>query len=99
MRVADLDEIPEDGMGHAFQIDGFDIAFFQWNELFYALENFCPHLGFPLTEGSVQKGEIVCGWHGWHIRMLDGSSGKGRSEAKTYSCEVRGKALYVEIPN
>ncbi len=98
VRVASLDEVPEDGIGHAVLIDGLDIALFRWDQSFYALENFCPHLGFPLTEGVVQNGEIICGWHGWHVRLADGGCRKERAGAKTYPCEVRNEDLYVEIP-
>ena len=99
VRVASLYEVPEDGIGHAVQIDGLDIALFRWDQSFYALENFCPHLGFPLTEGVVQNGEVICGWHGWHVRLTDGGCRKERAGAKTYPCEVRGEDLYVEIPS
>ena len=98
VRVASLDEVPEDGIGHAVLIDGLDIALFRWDQSFYALENFCPHLGFPLTEGVVQNGEVICGWHGWHVRLADGACRKERAGAKMYPCEVRNEDLYVEIP-
>ena len=29
----------------------------------YALDNRCPHLGFPLHRGSVADGILTCHWH------------------------------------
>ena len=98
VRAASVEEVPEDGMGYGVQIEGLDIALFQWDQIFYALENFCPHLGFPLTEGMVQNGEVICGWHGWHVRLSNGSCRRESATAKTYGCEVRGRHLFVEIP-
>ncbi len=33
----------------------------------YALDNRCPHLGFPLDRGSVEDGILTCHWH--HARF------------------------------
>src|SRR5690606_17008603 len=38
----------------------------------YAIEDRCPHLGFPLRQGTVESGMITCHWH--HARF-DLSSG------------------------
>ena len=34
---------------------------------FFALDNRCPHLGFPLHRGSVEDGILTCHWH--HARF------------------------------
>ena len=33
----------------------------------FALDNRCPHMGFPLQEGSVDGGILTCHWH--HARF------------------------------
>ena len=33
----------------------------------FALDNRCPHLGFPLHRGSVENGILTCHWH--HARF------------------------------
>src|SRR6478752_8828994 len=33
----------------------------------FALDNRCPHLGFPLHRGSVEDGILTCHWH--HARF------------------------------
>jgi NAD(P)H-dependent nitrite reductase small subunit len=97
-RVAALSELPSEGLGHAVRADGLDIAVFRWNERVYAIENLCPHLGFPLSEGVVQDAEIICSWHGWRVRLDDGSCRRERERAKTFACEIRGADVWVEIP-
>ena len=98
VRASSATDIPEDGSGHRFDIDGLDIAIFRWDQSFFALENFCPHLGFPLTEGIVQDGTVICGWHGWRVRLEDGGCGGKTLVARTFPCEVRGEDVWVEVP-
>ncbi len=98
VRARSVEDVPEDGMGHRFKIEGLDIALFQWDQTFYAVENLCPHLGFPLTEGVAQDGVIICGWHGWRIRLEDGGCQGTSLSAPTFPCEVRGGDLYLRIP-
>src|SRR5215218_6839183 len=33
----------------------------------YALDDRCPHMGFPLREGTVEAGLVTCHWH--HARF------------------------------
>ena len=53
------------GGGHA-------IAVFYHEGEVYAVDNRCPHMGFPLDRGSVKDGILTCHWH--HARF-DLSSG------------------------
>ena len=53
------------GAGHA-------IAVFPLGDRFAAVDNRCPHMGFPLDRGTVSSGILTCHWH--HARF-DLSSG------------------------
>jgi nitrite reductase/ring-hydroxylating ferredoxin subunit len=39
------------------------IAVFADGEAVYAVENNCPHMGFPLDRGTVRDGMLTCHWH------------------------------------
>lgn len=54
------------------QVEGHTVALFFHNEHVYAVDNRCPHMGFPLHRGTVQDGVLTCHWH--HARF-DLSSG------------------------
>jgi nitrite reductase/ring-hydroxylating ferredoxin subunit len=97
VRVASVVELPSEGIGHAVKAEGLDIALFRWNERVYAIEDLCPHLGFPLSEGIMQTGEVICSWHGWHVRLEDGSCRRERERAKVWECEVREGEVFVRI--
>ena len=52
------------------QICGIRLVFFRNQQgQVVALEDFCPHRGAPLSLGTVENGELVCGYHG--LRMGD----------------------------
>ena len=71
IRVGTLEQLKERGCmvvtggGHA-------IAVFHHEGEVYAVDNRCPHMGFPLDRGSVKDGILTCHWH--HARF-DLSSG------------------------
>ncbi|MCQ6562142.1 Rieske (2Fe-2S) protein [Paenibacillus mendelii] len=43
------------------------IAVFYYEDRVYAVDNRCPHLGFPLHKGSLCDGILTCHWH--HARF------------------------------
>jgi nitrite reductase/ring-hydroxylating ferredoxin subunit len=47
---------------------------FMTGERVFALDNRCPHMGFPLDRGTVEDGILTCHWH--HARF-DLASGTG----------------------
>ena len=51
---------------------GHTIAVFAHDDTVYAVDNRCPHMGFPLDRGTVKDGILTCHWH--HARF-DLSSG------------------------
>ena len=97
IRVANIAELPTEGLGHAIKTRGLDLALFRWNDDVYAIEDLCPHLGFPLSEGVMQNGEVICSWHGWHVRLRDGLCRREYEGAKVYPCELRGEDVYVKV--
>lgn len=46
---------------------GYAIAVFVHNGDVFAVDNRCPHMGFPLDRGSVKDGILTCHWH--HARF------------------------------
>ena len=71
IRAGSVDQLKERGCkvvvggGHA-------IAVFHHQDQVHAVDNRCPHMGFPLDRGSVKDGILTCHWH--HARF-DLSSG------------------------
>jgi len=53
-----------------------------------ALDNRCPHMGFPLHRGSIEDGILTCHWH--HARFDLRSGGRGMATLAVYTVRVRG---------
>jgi nitrite reductase/ring-hydroxylating ferredoxin subunit len=71
IRVGPLDEIKQRGC-MVVSGAGHTLAVFHHNGQVYAVDNRCPHMGFPLDRGTVKDGILTCHWH--HARF-DLSSG------------------------
>jgi nitrite reductase/ring-hydroxylating ferredoxin subunit len=63
---------------------------------FFALDNTCLHLGGPLGEGVVDKGKIVCPWHGWAYDLKTGELAPGRPGVKAYPLKIENGDVLIE---
>ena len=70
-RVAGVKEIPE-GRGLRVRVGQQEIGLFRVDGEIYALDNACPHAGFPLSEGVVQEGIVTCPLHQWQFDVRTG---------------------------
>lgn len=63
----------------------------------YAVDNRCPHMGFPLHRGSVCNGILTCHWH--HARFdleSGGTFDPFADDVQTYEVIVRDGKVYVD---
>ena len=49
-----------------------DIALYRVDDSVYAMEDACPHAGFPLSRGRLEGCVIVCEAHGWPFDVRTG---------------------------
>lgn len=70
--VARVGEIPE-GQGHAFNVGDRLIAIFNDGGTYFAIDDFCPHMGASLAGGYLEDGAVACPWHAWRFSIHDGS--------------------------
>ena len=62
VRVCALDELQRDGVRVVSTGERTVAVFWHRGEVF-AVDNRCPHMGFPLSQGSVADGILTCHWH------------------------------------
>jgi nitrite reductase/ring-hydroxylating ferredoxin subunit len=55
------------------QAEGHTLALWSYGDKVYAVDNRCPHMGFPLSQGSIKDGILICHWH--HARFDLASGG------------------------
>ena len=64
---------------------------------FFALDNTCIHQGGPLGEGVIEKGKIVCPWHGWVYDLKTGELAPGRPGVKAYPLKIEDGDALIEL--
>src|SRR5215218_7148899 len=64
--VGTLEELKQKGY-LSITAQGYNIVVFYHEEEVHALDNRCPHMGFPLSRGSTKDGILTCDWH--HARF------------------------------
>jgi nitrite reductase/ring-hydroxylating ferredoxin subunit len=77
--------------------DGEELAVFNVNGEYYAIENFCPHKGAPLSDGALCGHIVECGWHGWQFDVRSGECLTVKERIKTYSVRVEEGLVKVEF--
>jgi nitrite reductase/ring-hydroxylating ferredoxin subunit len=96
-RVAALADVEKIGV-HTVQVDGHVLALFLHEGKVYAVDNRCPHMGFPLDRGSVHGGILTCHWH--HARFdlcTGGAFDLWADDVPSYPVDVRDGAVYVDL--
>lgn len=97
IECAKVAEIPDDGI-IAVNVSGQSIALAKSDGKIFAVDNRCPHMGYPLNRGSVHDGILICHWH--HA-MFDLASGctfhPFADDVQPYPIEVRDGKVYVAV--
>jgi nitrite reductase/ring-hydroxylating ferredoxin subunit len=73
IRVAALSEL-RDRRGMAIGTPGGPVLVVADGDNVVALDNRCPHMGFPLHRGSIEDGILTCHWHHARFDLRSGST-------------------------
>ena len=77
-----------------------DIAVFNVNGTFHAIDDCCPHAGASLAGGHVEDGVVTCPWHAWRFRLSDGAwDDNPRVKTGCYPVVLDGDVVKVEVPD
>lgn len=86
-----------DGRPQRVEVAGVGVVLYHVDGQVLAVSEHCPHLGAPMADGWIDRGRIVCPWHG--SRFACGSGEVLRGPATTalpcYSTRVRGGLVEV----
>ena len=80
------------------RVNGHTLALFYHDDEVYAVDNRCPHMGFPLSDGTVRDGILTCHWH--HARFDIASGGTfdpWADDVPAFPTELRGDEIWVDI--
>jgi nitrite reductase/ring-hydroxylating ferredoxin subunit len=80
------------------RVAGHSLALFFHEGRVHALDNRCPHMGFPLHRGTLQNGILTCHWH--HARFdleSGGTFDQFADEARVFPVEIRDGEVWVDL--
>jgi len=79
-------------------LDGHAVVLFADSGRVFAVDNRCPHMGFPLHRGTVAGCILTCHWH--HARFdlaTGGTFDPWADDVRTYPVEVRNGEVWVDL--
>src|SRR5437660_11319751 len=94
--AANMSNLQESGC-LSIQIQNHIIALFYHNSNVYAVDNRCPHMGFPLNQGTVKDGILTCHWH--HARFDLNSGGTfdlWADDVRAFPTQTRDGEVWVD---
>ncbi len=76
---------------------GRTIVLFVQGDDVYALDNRCPHMGFPLSRGTVSDGILTCHWHHARFDLAGGCTfDPFADDVPTFAVEIREGEVYLD---
>src|SRR5712691_4928360 len=79
-------------------LDGHTVCLFADGDEVYAVDNRCPHMGFPLHRGTLCDGILTCHWH--HARFdlrTGGTFDQFADELRRFPVELDGDDVLVDL--
>jgi 3-phenylpropionate/trans-cinnamate dioxygenase ferredoxin subunit len=98
IEIARIEDVPKNGM-KLINVRGLEILLVNANGRFYAVENRCPHMGYPLYFGNLEGTMLTCGFH---YAKFDVTTGKPLNRVtdkslRTFKLRVHGSKILVKL--
>ncbi|PYV89337.1 MAG: nitrite reductase [Acidobacteria bacterium] len=97
VRVAQLSDVQAAGC-LVVHVRDHTLALFCHGDQICAVDNRCPHMGFPLNRGTVKEGILTCHWH--HARFDLASGGtfdQWADDVPVFPVEIRQGEVWVDL--
>ena len=97
VRAARLTDVQAAGC-LSVQVNGHALALFAYGDKVYAVDNRCPHMGFPLDRGTLKDGILTCHWH--HARFDLASGGtfdQFADDVRVFPARIHDGEVWVDV--
>lgn len=97
VRAASIADLPAGGR-ITVNLEGHVIALFHTPEGIFAVDNRCPHMGFPLDRGTVKDCILTCHWH--HARFdlhSGGAFDPWADDVRAFPVKVAGGDILIDL--
>ncbi len=93
-KIADLEQ--NDRL--TVQLNGHTVALFWRDGQVFAVDNRCPHMGFPLDRGSVHDCILTCHWHHARFDLTSGGTfDQWADDVRAFPVDVRDGQVFVDV--
>ncbi len=74
------------------------VALFTFDGQVYAVDNRCPHMGFPLDKGTVQDGILTCHWHHARFELASGGTfDQFADDVRSFPVRIEDQTVWLDI--
>src|SRR4051812_22086484 len=97
LRAASVEDVERLGCV-VTHVGGRTLALFAHDGAVHAVDNRCPHMGFPLHRGTLQDGILTCHWH--HARFdleTGGTFDQWADDVDVFPVELRDGEVWVDV--
>ena len=63
----------------------------------FALDNRCPHEGYPLAQGDLKDATLTCCWHNWKFDVHNGDCLRGGEGVRHYPLRVQHGMVQIDL--
>ncbi len=97
-KVCKVSELPE-GQVRTIEVEEKCVGVYHQQGKYFAIDDFCPHMGASLSGGHVEDGTVTCPWHAWRFRLCDGAwADNPRLKVACYNVSVVEDEIFLETP-
>lgn len=96
-RVASLVELQEKGQ-LLIRLNQQTVALFYSNDHVYAIDNRCPHMGFPLHGSVCKDGIVTCPWHYARFDLASGGTfDSWADDVRSFPVQIQDGDIWVDV--
>jgi nitrite reductase/ring-hydroxylating ferredoxin subunit len=97
VRAAYLDDVRKAGR-LVVAIAGHTVLLIHENDKIYAVDNRCPHMGFPLHQGTVKDCIITCDWHYARFDLMSGGTfDSWADDLPAFPVQIRDREVWIDL--
>ena len=97
VRAANLADVRAGGC-KVVHLEGHTIGLFSQGDTVCAVDNRCPHMGFPLDRGTVKDGVLTCHWHHARFDLVSGGTfDQFADDVRAFPVQIRDGEVWVDL--
>lgn len=97
VRAAKLADVQDSG-SLLLHLEKYTIALFYSGNKVYAIDNRCPHMGFPLHGSTCKDGIVTCPWHYARFDLASGGTfDSWADDVRGFPVEIRNGEVWVNL--